>query len=80
MRISEALAGVSQEMADLGLALDVARETSGRMQARAQAIEDLVAEGVLAGAGTEPVAPTPAEVDAELAELRRGLAGAADGS
>ena len=47
VHIGEALAGVSQELADLSSAMAVAEEKSAQMQARAAAIDRLVDEGLL---------------------------------
>ncbi len=47
VRIREAYSGVSQELAELGTALERAEEKSERMQARAAAIDRLVEDGIL---------------------------------
>jgi phage shock protein A len=47
VRISEALSGLSEEMADVGLALERAETKTERLQARASAIDELVESGVL---------------------------------
>jgi phage shock protein A len=50
VKIGEATTGISEEMADVGLALDRARDKTERMKARASAIEDLTASGALTDA------------------------------
>ncbi len=47
VKISEALTGLSEEMADVGLALERATQKTEEMQARAAAIDELLATGVL---------------------------------
>lgn len=47
VRIGEALSGLSEEMADVGLALERAEAKTERLQARASAIDELVESGVL---------------------------------
>jgi len=47
VRINEAMSGVSAEFADLSAALRRAEETTGSLQARATAIDQLVREGSL---------------------------------
>lgn len=47
VRVNEALGGVSQELADLGRALEKAEQTTEHMQARASALDELVEAGIL---------------------------------
>ena len=47
VRIGEALGGVSEEMADVGLAVERAENKTDQLRARASAIDTLAAEGVL---------------------------------
>jgi len=47
VRIGESLTGLSEEMADVGLAIDRAREKTESLQARVGAIDELVAVGTL---------------------------------
>ncbi len=77
VRINEALGGVSEELADLGTALEEAEQSTEDMQARVSAIERLVDLGVLeAPGGAEAVlgeldvAKESAEVDERLAALK----------
>lgn len=46
-RIGEALSGISEEMSDVGLAIERAENKTLDMQSRAGAIDDLIASGVL---------------------------------
>jgi phage shock protein A len=56
VKIGEALTGLSGELAELGIELERAESRTGQMQARAAAIEEMVAEGVLHRIGTDPTA------------------------
>jgi phage shock protein A len=47
VKIGEATSGISEEMADVGLALERAEEKTERMRARAMAIDELVEGGTL---------------------------------
>ncbi|HVB65305.1 MAG TPA: PspA/IM30 family protein [Nitrolancea sp.] len=47
VRIGEAVTGLSEEMADVGMAVDRAQEKTEAMQARAGAIDELIASGSL---------------------------------
>ena len=47
VKIGESLTGLSEEMADVGMAVDRAREKTETLQARAGAIDELVAKGTL---------------------------------
>jgi phage shock protein A len=47
VRINEALGGVTKEIADLGTALEHAEQRTEHMQARAAALDELVASGAL---------------------------------
>jgi phage shock protein A len=47
VRISEAATGIGEQMADTGLAIQRAKEKTEQMQARASAIDELVASGDL---------------------------------
>jgi phage shock protein A len=47
VKISEAATGISEEMADVGLAVQRAQDKTEQMQARASALDDLVATGAL---------------------------------
>jgi len=47
VRISEAATGIGEQMADVGLAIDRAKDKTEQMQARANAVEELSATGAL---------------------------------
>src|SRR5919202_3543572 len=47
VRISEAASGIGDQMADVGLAVERAKDKTQQMQARANAIEELTAAGAL---------------------------------
>ena len=47
VRIGSALSGISEEMGDVGLAVERAEDKTEKMKARAGAIDELVATGVL---------------------------------
>lgn len=72
VRIMESMSGVSVELGDLALALEQAAEGAERMQARATAIEELVAAGELPGATAAGPALDEA-VETRLAQLRASL-------
>lgn len=83
VRIGEAVTGLSEEFADIGLAVQRAEEKTEKLAARASAIDELVAVGTLEEIGTrsdvvdrelEKMALT-SSVDAELAAMKRQLQG-----
>ena len=86
-RIGEAVSGISEEMSDVGLAMQRAEDKTAQLQARAGAIDELLASGALDDATApgkddiqlelERIAST-SDVDAELAALRRGLTAPTD--
>lgn len=65
VRIGEAATGLSEELADVGLAVERAERKTEEMRARAAAIDELVATGVL-----EDRVSAPAGVEQELAKLK----------
>jgi phage shock protein A len=67
LRVQETLAGVSEELADVGNTIQRVESRIHEMQARAEAIDDLVAEGVLADA----LQPEGDEIDRRLARIGR---------
>ena len=78
-KIGEAVSGISEEMGDVGLAVQRAEDKTAQMQARAGAIDDLLASGALDDATATPGGDIQAEldrvsagadVDAELARLK----------
>ncbi|MEI2712710.1 MAG: PspA/IM30 family protein [Nocardioides sp.] len=81
-RINEALSGIGEEMGDVGLAIQRAEDKTAQMQARAGAIDELIASGALddvtaIGAGDDIAREldsmsSAADVEAELAQLKGG--------
>ncbi|MFG2042471.1 PspA/IM30 family protein [Dactylosporangium sp. NPDC048998] len=82
-RVGEAVSGISEEMGDVGLAVQRAEDKTAQMQARAGAIDDLLASGALqdatattAGRDDLQAALDAARgdqgVDRELAALKAG--------
>src|SRR5215208_3753934 len=67
VRIGEAATGIGEEMADVGLAIQRAKDKTEQMQARAGAIEELTAAGAL-----EDFTDTGDDIDRQLAELGQG--------
>lgn len=69
VRIGEAVSGISEEMTDVGMAIDRAENKTQQLQARAVAIDELVNTGVL----SDPtLGPGSSSVDRELAQLTAG--------
>ena len=64
VRVNESLAGVSDELAELWQALQRAEDKTGRMQARASAIDALIESGALALSG-----PVGDHVERQLREI-----------
>jgi phage shock protein A len=67
VRIGEAATGIGEEMADVGLAIQRAKDKTEQMQARAAAVEELTATGAL-----EDFTATGDDIDRELAALSAG--------
>ena len=81
VRMGVAASGIGEQMADTGLAIQRARDKTEQMQARAGAMDELIAAGTLQDV-TSDQAPldrelaaltTQSEVDADLARLRAEL-------
>jgi phage shock protein A len=81
-RIGEAVSGISEEMGDVGQAMQRAEDKTAQLQARAGAIDELLASGALDDATGSPHddiqleidrMSSSADVDAELAQLRSAL-------
>jgi phage shock protein A len=81
-KIGEAFSGISEEMSDVGMAVQRAEDKTAAMQARAGAIDELVASGALDDVSQQPNSDIERElaalsagsdVDAELAQLKRQL-------
>jgi phage shock protein A len=64
VKIGEAATGIGEEMADTGLAIERARDKTEQMQARAAAVDELVASGTL-----EDYTSSGTELDRELAQI-----------
>ena len=85
-RINEAMSGIGEEMGDVGLAIQRAEDKTAQMQARAGAIDELIASGALddvsaINSGDDITRElesmsSQAEVEAELARLKGGSTGA----
>ena len=82
-RINEAFSGISEEMGDIGLAIQRAEDKTAQMQARAGAIDELLASGALENhvGGTPDYIQTEldrmgasSEIESEMARLRGELA------
>jgi phage shock protein A len=83
-KINEAFSGISEEMGDVGLAIQRAEDKTSQMQARAGAIDELLASGALedsSGAATDDISAeldrmsAGADVELELARLKGEIAG-----
>ncbi len=64
VKIGESLTGLSEEMADVGMAVDRAQEKTQQLQARAGAIDELVSAGTL-----EEIASPSDRVEEELSKI-----------
>src|ERR1700728_991115 len=82
-RINEAFSGISEEMGDVGLAIQRAEDKTAQMQARAGAIDDLLASGALEDHVTGGSDYIQAELDklgatsgieSDLARMKREIA------
>jgi phage shock protein A len=79
-RINEAMSGIGEEMGDVGLAIQRAEDKTAQMQARAGAIDELIASGALddvsqVGGGDDiarelDAMSSDADVEVELAKLK----------
>ena len=86
-RINEAFSGISEEMGDVGMAVQRAEDKTAQMQARAGAIDELIASGALDDASSLnrgddisrelEAMSSHSDVEAELAALKAGTAGGA---
>ncbi|MDP9444976.1 MAG: PspA/IM30 family protein [Actinomycetota bacterium] len=84
-RIGEAFSGISEEMGDVGLAMQRAEDKTAQMQARAGAMDELLASGALddvtAGGPQDDIAleldqmSSSSDVDRELAAMKAQLGG-----
>jgi phage shock protein A len=79
-RINEAMSGIGEEMGDVGLAIQRAEDKTAQMQARASAVDELIASGALEDASSLnrgdditrelEAMSSQAEVEQELARLK----------
>jgi phage shock protein A len=67
-RIGEAVSGISEEMGDVGMAVQRAQDKTAQMQARAGAIDELMASGAL----DDVTGPPRDDIQAELDSMRSG--------
>lgn len=65
VQIGEAATGIGEEMADVGLAIQRAQDKTQQMQARAAAVDELVASGAL----EDVTSAGQTDLDRELAQL-----------
>src|SRR5687767_216256 len=73
-KIGEAVSGISEEMGDVGLAIQRAEDKTATLQARAGAVDELLASGAL-----DDVTALPGgDIKAELDKLSAGSAADAD--
>jgi phage shock protein A len=81
-KVNEAVSGISEEMGDVGMAIQRAEDKTAQMQARAGALDELMASGALEDATASPGDHIQAEldrgllgvgVDAELAKMKAEL-------
>ncbi len=68
VKIGEAATGISEEMADVGMAIQRAQDKTEQMQARAGALDDLVQTGAL----TDYTNSGGDDIDRQLAQLGTG--------
>jgi phage shock protein A len=89
-RINEAFSGISEEMGDVGMAVQRAEDKTAQMQARAGAIDELIASGALDDASSLnrgddisrelDAMSSNSDVEAELAALKAGSSGSQPGA
>jgi phage shock protein A len=86
-RINEAFSGISEEMGDIGMAIQRAEDKTAQMQARAGAIDELLASGALenhVGGSPDYIQAeldrmgASNEIEAEMARLRGELPASAE--
>lgn len=87
-KISEAFSGLGQELGDVGQAIQRAEDKTAQLQARAAAVDELLASGALndpTGLGQDDITreldalASGAQVDNELAALKASLGGGQPG-
>lgn len=87
-RIGEAFSGISEEMGDVGMAIQRAEDKTAQLQARSGAIDELLASGALddvSGTAKDDLAAEldrisgTADVELQLAQMKAELAGGPTG-
>ncbi len=86
VRIGEAATGIGEQMADTGLAIQRARDKTEEMQARAGAMDELIASGTLEDFTSDKTQldreleqiSSQSQVDTELARLKGELGAGAE--
>jgi phage shock protein A len=83
-KINEAMSGIGEEMGDVGMAIQRAEDKTAQMQARAGAIDELIASGALEDASSLNAGDdisrelqamsSQSDVETELAKLKAGSA------
>jgi phage shock protein A len=83
-KINEAFSGVSEEMGDIGMAIERAEDKTAQMQARSGAIDELISSGALedvSSDGKDDITreleqmSASSDVDAQLAQMKAQLGG-----
>ncbi|MGH3448619.1 MAG: PspA/IM30 family protein, partial [Nocardioidaceae bacterium] len=84
-QINSAFSGMSEEMGDVGMAIDRAEDKTAQMQARAGAVDELIESGALndpvGGGGKDDITAelekmgASSDVDDELAQMKAQLGG-----
>ncbi len=84
-KINDAFSGISEEMGDVGMAIERAEDKTAQMQARASAVDELIASGALedqVSGGKDDITreleamSATGDVETELARMKSQIAGA----
>lgn len=67
-KINEAFSGISEEMGDVGMAIERAEDKTAQMQARAGAVDELIASGAL----NDPLSSGKDDITRELEQVSSG--------
>jgi phage shock protein A len=87
-RINEAFSGISEEMGDVGMAIQRAQDKTAQLQARASAVDELMASGALddpTGLQKDDITrqlealSSGGQVDDQLAKMKLELSGGSNG-
>jgi phage shock protein A len=85
-KINEAFTGISEEMGDVGMAIERAEDKTAQMQARAGAVDELIASGALedhVSGGKDDITreleamSASGDVEAQLAQMKAQIGGTA---